>query len=136
MLLVDGDTLFLLDLSFDASDRIGWINFEIYGPSRFSLDKNLHGFTKSEDQGGSIFDIVMRESFAIFKSFLIEEKFLLTEWDPLLDLDLCFDSHYDVRWFNSELDFLTIIGLNEYLHWCSLYLLEHKGRFVLDAIII
>ena len=96
MLLVDGNTLLLFDLSLDTSDRVSWINFEIYGPSRFSLDKNLHALTKSENQGGSILDILMRESFAIFKSLSIVEKVLLTKRDPLFDLDLCFDSHDDI----------------------------------------
>ena len=89
-LLIGRDTLFILQLGFDAFNRVG--GFNLHGDS-FACegsDEDLHPTFQPEDQvdGRFFLDVVVGEGSAIFQRFAGKDQSLLVSGDALLVLDL------------------------------------------------
>merc|ERR1712106_1137616 len=92
-LLVWGDSLLILDLSFDIFNGVRGHNLKCDGLPSQGLDKDLHTTPESEHkmEGRFLLDVVVRESSSILKLLSSKDQPLLVWGDSLLVLDLSFD---------------------------------------------
>jgi hypothetical protein len=136
-LLIWGDTLFVLDLSLDVLDRVGWLNIKGDGLAGESLDEDLHTTTESEDQvkSGLFLDIIVGEGAAVFKLLSSEDKALLVWRNTFLVLNLSLDVLDGVGWLNIKGDGLSGEGLDEDLHTTAESENQVKCRLFLDIVV-
>merc|ERR1711935_1045003 len=92
-LLIWGNALLVLDLSFDILNRVGSFDLKGDGFTGQGLDENLHTSTKTEDQmqGRLLLDVVVRKGTAILKLFAGKDQSLLIWRNSFLVLDLSLD---------------------------------------------
>merc|ERR1712180_223796 len=101
-LLIWGNALFILNLSFDIFNGVRRFNLQCNCFTSQGFDKNLHTSSQSKYQMQSrlLLDVVVREGTAIFKLFASKNQPLLIWGNAFLVLDLSLDIFNGVRWFN------------------------------------
>jgi hypothetical protein len=136
-LLIWGDTLFVLDLSLDVLDGVGWLNIKGDGLPGEGLDEDLHTTTESEDQvkSGLFLDIIVGEGAAVFKLLSSEDKALLVWGNTFLVLNLSFNVFNCIARLNIKGDGLASESLDENLHTTAESEDQVKCRLFLDIVV-
>merc|ERR1712106_1036174 len=101
-LLVWGDSLLVLNLSFDILDGIRGLNLKGDGLSSQGLDKDLHTTPKSEHQmeGRFLLDVVVRERSSILQLLSSKDEPLLVWRDSFFVLNLGLNILNGIRGLN------------------------------------
>merc|ERR1711876_136945 len=120
-LLIWGDSLLVLDLSFNILNAVRGLNLKGDGLASQGLDKDLHASSQSEHKvkGGLLLDVVVREGPPILELLSSKDEPLLIWGDSLLVLDLGFNILNAVRGLNLEGDGFSSQGLDKDLHASS-----------------
>ena len=77
MLLIDRNTLLLLDLSLYIPDCVIWINSQLDSFSRIDVDENLYARPCKQKESGSWLNVVVGEDLGILKFLAFKAKMLL-----------------------------------------------------------
>merc|ERR1711997_601795 len=117
-LLVWGNTLLILNLSFDIFDAVRSFNLKCNSFASQGFDEDLHSSAKSKDQVQCrlFLDVVVRKSAAILKLFAGKDQSLLIWGNSLLVLNLGLDIFNGVRSLHFQSNGLAGQGLDENLH--------------------
>merc|ERR1719186_1990058 len=117
-LLIWGNSLLVLNLSFDILNGIRRLHLQSDRLAGQSLHEDLHTTSQPEDQveGTLLLNVVVGERSAVFQLLASENQPLLVRWDSLLVLDLGLNVLYRVGWLHLEGDGLASQGLHEDLH--------------------
>merc|ERR1711997_1190590 len=118
-LLVWGNALLILNLSFDIFNGVRSLHFQSNGLAGQGLDENLHTSTETEHQvqGGLLLDVVVGEGAAILQLFSGKNQSLLVWGNSLLVLDLSLDIFDRVGGLNLKGDGLASQSLDKNLHF-------------------
>jgi len=108
-LLIGGDALLVLDLSFHSLDSISGFNIKSDGLASQGLDKDLHTSSQSQHQveGGFLLDVIVGQGSAVFQLFPSEDESLLIGRDSFFVLDLGLYSFDGVSGLNVQGDGLA-----------------------------
>ena len=122
-LLIGRDAFFVLDLSLDVVDSVGWFDVEGDGLASEGLDKDLHATSESKDEmeSGFLLDVVVGEGSSVFELFSSKDESLLIGRDSFFVLDLSLDIVDGVRWLDVEGNGFTSECFNEDLHFESYF---------------
>ena len=89
-LLVQWNTLLVLNLRLDVVDHVRRLNLKGGCLSQDSLDKKLHPSMEMQDKmGGQLLNVVFGKGAAVLELLSSKDKTLLVGRDTLLVLDLC-----------------------------------------------
>ena len=136
-LLIGRDAFFVLDLSLDVVDSVGWFDVEGDGLASEGLDKDLHATSESKDEMESRFllDVVVGEGSTVFELLSSEDESLLIGRDSFFVLDLGLDVVDGVGWLDVEGNGLSSEGLDKDLHATSESKDEMESGFLLDVVV-
>merc|ERR1712179_855518 len=117
-LLVWGDSLLVLDLSFNVLDGIRRLDLEGDGLAGQGLHEDLHTSPKPEHEMecALFLNVVVAEGTSVLELLSSEDQPLLIWGDSLLILDFCFDILDGIRRLDLKGDGLAGQGLHEDLH--------------------
>ena len=101
-LLVGGDSLSVLDFSFDALNCVCAVYPYGHCLASECSDEYLHSSPESEYkvEGWFFADVVVCDASSVFKTFASKDKSLLVCWDSFLLLDSLFDCGNWISWFD------------------------------------
>ena len=136
-LLIGRDAFFVLDLSLDVVDSVGWFDVEGDGLASEGLDKDLHATSESKDEMESRFllDVVVGEGSTVFELLSSEDESLLIGRDSFFVLDLGLDVVDGVGWLDVEGNGLASESLDKDLHATSESKDEMESGFLLDVVV-
>jgi len=136
-LLIWGNSLLVLDLSFHVLNGIRRFDFKGDGLASQGLYKDLHASTKTEDQVESalLLDVVVGESATILELLAGEDETLLIWGNSLLVLDLGLYVLNRVAGFHFKGDGLASESLDEDLHTSTKSEDQMESAFLLDVVV-
>jgi len=136
-LLIWGNALLILNLSFDIFDAVRSFNLKRNSFASQGFDENLHSSAESKDQVQCrlFLDVVVRKSSAIFKLFAGKDQSLLIWGNSLLVLNLGLDIFDGVRSLHFQSNGLAGQGLDKNLHTSTKTEDQMQGGFLLDIVV-
>jgi len=136
-LLVRGNSLFILDLSFHVGNSIWRLNVQSNRLPCKSLYKDLHTTSQAKDEMKSrlLLDVVICKRSTILQLLPSEDETLLIRRNTFLVLDLSLNIGNGIRWFNIKGDRFAGQCLHKDLHSTSQSEYQVKGWLLLNVVI-
>ncbi|KAG6515923.1 hypothetical protein ZIOFF_026369 [Zingiber officinale] len=136
-LLVWGDPLLVLNLSFDIVNGVGTLHLEGDSLAGQGFNKDLHATTETENkvEGRLLLDVVIGQGAAVLELLTGEDQPLLVRRDPLLVLDLGLDVVDGIGRLDLKGDSLAGKGLDKDLHATTETKHEVEGGLFLDVVV-